>query len=74
MNPAECYETMGGAEGCRKLSTAFYAKVARDPVLRPLFPSTFTCAINEFAAFLAQFLGGEQEAMQALIAHGGSSR
>ena len=50
---------------CRKLSTAFYARVDRDPLLRPLFPgTTLTCAIEEFAAFLAQFLGGPSEDMQ----------
>ena len=33
--------------------------------LRPLFPGrTFTCAIEEFAAFLIQFLGGPSEATQ----------
>jgi hemoglobin len=58
------YETMGGAAGCHALSTAFYARVERDPVLRPLFPTTFTCAIAEFAAFLVQFLGGEAEHTQ----------
>ena len=53
------YQAVGGAEGCRKLSTAFYARVARDPVLRPLFPGkSFRCAIEAFSAFLAQFLGG----------------
>jgi len=53
------YETIGGAAMCRKLSTAFYARVARDPLLRPLFPGkTLHCAIEEFAAFLTQFLGG----------------
>jgi len=46
------------------LATAFYAQVAEDPILRPLFPSTFTCAIEEFSAFLVQFLGGEAEATQ----------
>jgi len=53
------FQAMGGTAGCRKLSVAFYARVARDPVLRPLFPGkTFTCAIEEFTAFLVQFLGG----------------
>jgi hemoglobin len=56
--------TLGGAAGCRALAAAFYAHVAKDPVLRPLFPSTFTCAIEEFSAFLVQFLGGEAEATQ----------
>jgi len=59
------YEALGGRELCRKFSTAFYARVERDPLLRPLFPgTTFTCAIEEFAAFLAQFLGGPGEDTQ----------
>ncbi len=51
-------------QDCLRLSTAFYARVALNPVLRPLFPGkTFTCAINEFAAFLNQFLdtGGDPQ-------------
>ena len=61
----DLYQTLGGRETCRKLATAFYARVARDPVLRPLFPGkTFKCAIDEFAAFLAQFLGGPAEDTQ----------
>ena len=59
------YEALGGREACLRLSTAFYARVERDPLLRPLFPgTTFKCAIEEFAAFLAQFLGGPAEDMQ----------
>lgn len=58
------YQSIGGAVGCRALATAFYGHVARDPVLRPLFPTTFTCAIEEFSAFLVQFLGGEAEHTQ----------
>lgn len=51
-------------QDCMRLSTAFYARVALNPVLRPLFPGkTFTCAIHEFAAFLVQFLntGGDSQ-------------
>src|SRR5690349_3432880 len=45
---------------CRRLSESFYARVKRDPVLRPLFPGkTLTCAIEEFAAYLTQLLGGQ---------------
>jgi len=62
--PVKLYHAIGGAAGCRALATAFYAHVDRDPILRPLFPSTFTCAIEEFSAFLVQFLGGEAEATQ----------
>jgi truncated hemoglobin YjbI len=62
--PAKLYRAIGGAGGCRRLATAFYAHVEQDPILRPLFPSTFTCAIEEFSAFLVQFLGGEADATQ----------
>ena len=55
-------EALGGEEGCRRLSAAFYARVGRDPVLRPLFPGkSLKCAIEEFSAFLIQFLGGDEE-------------
>src|SRR5216684_3951951 len=65
MHGSNLYEVMGGREGCRRLSVAFYARVERDPLLRPLFPgTTFTCAIEAFAAFLAQFLGGPSEDAQ----------
>ncbi len=61
----DLYEAVGGTATCRALAAAFYARVAQDPLLRPLFPATtFTCAIEEFAAFLTQFLGGPPEAAQ----------
>ena len=57
--PIDLFEAIGGSLKCRELSTAFYARVAKDPTLRPLFPGkTHKCVIEEFAAFLAQFLGG----------------
>jgi hemoglobin len=58
-------EALGGEEGCRRLSAAFYARVGKDPVLRPLFPGkSLRCAIEAFAAFLIQFLGGDEEQTQ----------
>lgn len=60
------YELIGGMASCRRLSVAFYARVERDPILRPLFPGkSFTCAIEAFTAFLAQFLGGPSEDAQS---------
>src|SRR5690349_13107223 len=65
MDGPELYRAIGGAAGCRRFSTAFYARVRPDPVLGPLFPGkTMTCAIEEFAAFLVQFLGGAPEDSQ----------
>jgi truncated hemoglobin YjbI len=41
------FEAIGGTRACRKLSKAFYARVDRDPLLRPLFPgTTLRCAID----------------------------
>src|SRR5256886_9820407 len=58
-------EALGGEEGCRRLSAAFYARVSKDPVLRPLFPGkSLRCATEAFAAFLAQFLDGPSEDAQ----------
>ena len=59
------YQRLGGTPACRRLSKAFYNRVQRDLVLKPLFPGkTMKCAIEEFAAFLAQFLGGPAEDVQ----------
>jgi hemoglobin len=45
-----------------RLSAAFYARVGKDPVLRPFFPGkSLRCAAEEFAAFLIQFLGGDEK-------------
>jgi truncated hemoglobin YjbI len=58
-------EALGGEAGCRRLSADFYARVGLDPVLRPLFPGkSLRCATEEFAAFLIQFLGGDEEQTQ----------
>jgi truncated hemoglobin YjbI len=61
----DLYQAVGGRAACRKLSTVFYSRVKQDPLLRPLFPGkTLKCATEEFAAFLAQFLGGPSEDAQ----------
>lgn len=57
----DLFQEIGGSEGCRRLSEAFYARVANDPVLRPIFRGSFHCAIPAFARFLGQFLGGPSE-------------
>jgi hemoglobin len=62
---SQLLQLLGGEPGCRELSTQFYKRVAKDPVLRPLFPGkTLRCATEEFAAFLIQFLGGDEEQTQ----------
>jgi truncated hemoglobin YjbI len=56
--PAGLYAALGATEGCWALSRAFYAHVARDPVLRPLFPSLSECPVRALALYLAQLLDG----------------
>jgi hemoglobin len=59
-------EALGGEAGCKRLSTEFYARVGKDPILRRLFPGkTLKCATEELAAFLVQFLGGSEEKTQS---------
>jgi truncated hemoglobin YjbI len=58
-------EALGAEAGCRRLSAEFYARVGQDPALRPLFPGkSLRCATEAFAAFLIQFLGGDEEQTQ----------
>ncbi len=62
MDTVDLYQVVGGRDGCLRLSEAFYARVKRDPVLRPLFRGkSLRCAVEAFAAFLAQFFGGPAE-------------
>jgi truncated hemoglobin YjbI len=58
-------QALGGEAGCKRLSAEFYARVGKDSVLRPLFPGkSLRCATEEFAAFLIQFLGGDEDQAQ----------
>ena len=52
------YEAIGGAPTVAKLVEAFYARVARHPELKPLFPDDFTEIKKKQYAFLTQFFGG----------------
>ena len=62
---ARFLEALGGEAGCKRLSAEFYARVGKDPNLRPLFPGkSLRCATEEFAAFLIQFLDGDEKETQ----------
>jgi hemoglobin len=52
---------LGGAEGCARLATLFYAQVEGDPVLRPLFFKKFGEATRHLTAYLCQLVGGPPE-------------
>jgi hemoglobin len=52
------YEAVGGEETFHRLVAAFYEGVARDTVLRPLYPEDLTESREHLALFLAQYFGG----------------
>jgi hemoglobin len=53
------YEAIGGEPTFRKLVDEFYAGVATDPVLRPLYPEAdLSPAIDRLRMFLEQYWGG----------------
>src|SRR5947209_11337191 len=51
------YERLG-AEQINQLVATFYARVASDPVIRPLYGKTLTCAIRNLTDFMTTWLGG----------------
>src|SRR4051812_29246746 len=55
------YEAVGGFEAMRRIVARFYAGVAEDPVLRPLYPEEDLGPAEErFLLFLVQFWGGRR--------------
>jgi truncated hemoglobin YjbI len=53
------YDAVGGHETFSRLVSRFYAGVATDPVLRPLYPeSDLTDAAHRLQMFLEQYWGG----------------
>ncbi|MFL6239257.1 MAG: globin [Actinomycetes bacterium] len=53
------YDEIGGAETFHRLIDRFYARVATDPVLRPLYPDEdFAEAPDRLRMFLEQYWGG----------------
>jgi hemoglobin len=53
------YEAIGGEKTLRKLVAAFYSRVAKDPLLSPIFPEDLALTEQKQFMFLTQFLGGE---------------
>src|SRR6516225_10168727 len=51
------YERIG-AEKVQRLVAEFYARVDKDPVIRPLYGKTLTCAIHGLTNFMISWLGG----------------
>ena len=52
------YDSVGGAPFFVDLVDGFYAGVAGDPVLRPMYPENLDDAKHHLTGFLAQYWGG----------------
>ena len=63
-NMQSVYEMLGGEEPFRELVNAFYDKVEKDTVLRPMFPDDLTEGKYWQFLFLLQFFGGPTRYMQ----------
>jgi hemoglobin len=56
---ANVFDAAGGAETFRRLVERFYAGVAGDPLLRPLYPDEdLSSATERLTLFLIQYWGG----------------
>jgi len=55
------FTEIGGLDGCRRLSSTFYARLPNDPVLKKFFPKMPHCAVESLAQCIAQLLGGPAE-------------
>jgi hemoglobin len=59
LTPADYYSALGGEETFRILVDEFYAGVASDPLLRPLYPEEDLGPANDrLRKFLIQYWGG----------------
>jgi len=52
------YEQAGGDEPFRRLVDGFYARVERDPLLRPMFPENLGPGKEHQFLFITQYFGG----------------
>lgn len=52
------YDRIGGDETFRRLVDVFYARIERDPLLRPMFPDDLGPGKEHQFLFLTQYWGG----------------
>ena len=60
MTHTAIYELAGGDEPFRRMVDAFYARVERDPLLRPMFPEDLGPGREHQFLFITQYFGGPQ--------------
>lgn len=57
MNEHTIYDLVGGDAPFRRLVEAFYAGVATEPLLRPMYPAELTASKEHLFLFLTQYFG-----------------
>ena len=58
MAPPSLYDWIGGVENLGRLTKAFYARVAKDELLAPVFASMSADHPAHVAAFIGEVFGG----------------
>lgn len=58
LRPDEVVERLGGPEAIESLVASFYAKVADDELLRPMYPDDLGPGERHLALFFTQYWGG----------------
>jgi hemoglobin len=58
---ATLYERVGGGAWFEALTARFYAAVADDPILRPVYPDELAAAQDRLCGFLIQYWGGPDD-------------
>jgi hemoglobin len=66
---ATLYEDVGGTEGLRQLSSAFYQRVLADQTLAPVFANFTPAHVEHVAIWLAEVFGGPEEYTARLGGH-----
>ncbi len=65
MQDKSVFDKLGREAGCKRLAWEFYGRVAKDEVLKPLFPGkSIRCAAESLGAFLVQFFDGDWDESQ----------
>ena len=58
-NQPTIYELAGGDAPFRRLIDAFYARVEREPLLRPMYPADLAASREHLFLFVTQYFGGQ---------------
>ena len=62
--PQSVFDLIGGEEPISAIVETFYAYVADDPVLRPMYPDELDAPKRRLYLFLVQFFGGPRQYME----------